>query len=204
MTDVTISALYSTYENAKQAVHDLEKAHVDTENISIIASNGEKKYDSYGKEVAEDSGKGAGIGAAVGGATGLLASLGLLAIPGVGPVVAAGWLSATAAGALTGAAVGAATGGLIGALTESGLSEEDANLYAEHVRRGGALVVVRVDDDEDADDVHAILTRHQTMDPATTRSFYTQQGWQRFDPSSEPFTAEQIATERNRWSSYKS
>jgi hypothetical protein len=79
---------------------------------------------------------GAGVGTAVGGAAGLLAGLGLLAIPGVGPVVAAGWLVATAVGAVA----GAATGGLIGGLTGAGVSEDDAHVYAEGVRRGGSLV----------------------------------------------------------------
>ena len=86
---------------------------------------------------AEDAGKGAGIGAAVGGVGGLLTGLGLMAIPGVGPVVAAGWLAATAAGAVTGAAVGGAAGGIIGGLTDAGVSEDDAHVYAEGVRRGG-------------------------------------------------------------------
>ena len=87
----------------------------------------------------------------VSGTAGLLAGLGLLAIPGLGPVVAAGWLAATAVGA----AAGAATGGVVGALTEAGVSREDADSYAEGVRRGGTLVSARV---ADADD------------PASTRS----------------------------------
>jgi hypothetical protein len=62
------------------------------------------------------------------------------AIPGLGPVVAAGWLTATAVGA----AAGAATGGIVGALTEAGVSKDDASLYAEGVRRGGTLVSARV------------------------------------------------------------
>ena len=72
----------------------------------------------------------------------LLAGLGLLAIPGVGPVVAAGWLVATAAGA----AAGGLTGGIVGALTQAGVSDEDAQVYAEGVRRGGTLVTARVND----------------------------------------------------------
>jgi hypothetical protein len=71
----------------------------------------------------------------------LLAGLGLLA-PGLGPVVAAGWLAATAVCA----AAGAATGGIVGALTEAGVSKEDAPLYAEGVRRGGTLVSARAPD----------------------------------------------------------
>ena len=67
----------------------------------------------------------------------------MLAVPGIGPVVGLGWLAATAVGAVTGAAVGAATGGLIGSLTEAGVSEQDAHVYAEGVRRGGTLLSVR-------------------------------------------------------------
>ena len=74
----------------------------------------------------------------------MLAGLGLLAIPGLGPVVAAGWLASTALGA----AVGGAAGGLIGALTAAGVSKEDADIYAEGIRRGGTLVTARVPDAE--------------------------------------------------------
>jgi hypothetical protein len=78
----------------------------------------------------------------VGGGAGLLAGLGLLAIPGLGPVVAAGWLASTALGAV----VGGTAGGLIGALTAAGVSKEDAQVYAEGIRRGGTLVTARVPD----------------------------------------------------------
>lgn len=70
----------------------------------------------------------------------------------MGPVVAAGWLVAT----LTGAAAGAATGGVVGALTQAGVSSEDAEVYAEALRRGGALVSACVED-KDADRLQAIM-----------------------------------------------
>ena len=72
------------------------------------------------------------------------AGLGLLAISGLGPVVAAGWLASMALGATA----GAATGGIVGALTQAGVSEEEAPLYAEGVRRGGTLVSARVPEAE--------------------------------------------------------
>ena len=88
----------------------------------------------------EGAAAGGGIGAAVGGTAGLLAGLGRMAIPGVGPVVAAGRLLP----ALTGAAAGGATGGIIGALSQqASISDEEANVYAEGLRRGGALVSPR-------------------------------------------------------------
>src|SRR5205823_14198094 len=114
---------------------------------------------------AEDAGKGAGIGAAVGGVGGLLTGLGLLAIPGIGPVVAAGWLVATAAGAATGAVVGGAAGGLVGSLTGAGVPERDAQFYAEGVPRGGTLVTARVDDARAAP-ARGILQRYKAVDPS--------------------------------------
>ncbi len=65
-----------------------------------------------------------------------------MAVPGFGPIVAAGWIVST----LIGAGAGAAVGGLAGALADAGLSDEDAQNYAEGVRNGGALVTVKVDD----------------------------------------------------------
>src|SRR6201984_1101525 len=148
---VTISRLYDNYSDAQKAVQGLEAAGVPPSDISIVANNSDSWFSSDKKvdrdhdgvdERAEGAGKGAGIGAGLGGAAGLLAGLGLLAIPGLGPVVAAGWLASTALGATA----GAATGGVVGALTQAGVSDEEAPLYAEGVRRGGTLVSARVPD----------------------------------------------------------
>ena len=141
----TITALFDTFEEAEVAVRRLEAAGVPHEDISLIASNTHGHHDHLGaadatNEAAKDAGRGAGVGAAVGGLGGLLTGLGLMAIPGVGPVVAAGWLVATAVGAAGGAAVGGAAGGVVGALTKAGVKDEDAHVYAEGIRRGGALV----------------------------------------------------------------
>src|SRR6187402_1231477 len=152
---VTISRLYDNYTSAQQAVQRLEAAGVPHSDISIVANNSDSWFSTDKKvdrdhdgvdDRAEGAGKGAGIGAGVGGTAGLLAGLGLLAIPGLGPVVAAGWLAATAVGA---AAV-AATGGIVGALTQAGVSEDEAPLYAEGIRRGGTMVTARVPDGERA------------------------------------------------------
>src|SRR6186713_259974 len=135
---------------------------------------------------AEAAGAGAGVGAAVGGTAGLLAGLGLLAIPGVGPVVAAGWLVATAAGA----AAGGLTGGIIGALTQAGVSEEDAHVYAEGVRRGGTLVTARVDD-RNAAQLDATLER-SALRTTDLRSTYAKSGWKTFDPAAKPYSADEV------------
>jgi uncharacterized membrane protein len=82
---------------------------------------------------------GTATGGMVGALGGLLVGLGTLALPGMGPIVAAGPLAA----ALGGAAIGAATGGLIGALVDAGVPEEYATAYATHVERGHVLLTVR-------------------------------------------------------------
>ena len=147
---------------------------------------------------AQDAGKGAGIGAAVGGAGGLLTGLGLLAIPGVGPVVAAGWLVATAAGAVTGAVVGGAAGGLVGSLTGAGVPAPDANFYAEGVRRGGALVTARVDDAR-ASTAREIVQRYKLVDPALRAAAYRETGWTSFDPNAPAYTVDHVPAERRRY-----
>ncbi|MFA1626528.1 general stress protein [Rhizobium mongolense] len=192
----TVNGLFDDYSDARSAVNELESAGVPSDDISIVSNKGRDQDNASG--AAEGAATGAGIGAAVGGTGGLLAGLGLLAIPGVGPVVAAGWLVATAAGAAAGALAGGAAGGLIGALTSSGVSEEDAHLYAEGVRRGGTLVSARVDEGRVAE-AEAILRRSNWVDPSERRRAYMEEGWTRFDDSLDPYSPEQIEQERNRY-----
>lgn len=192
----TISALYDTYSDAKAAVRELEASGIKDSDISVVSN---KENSSYEEEVAKDAGTGAGIGAAIGGTGGLLAGLGLLAIPGIGPVVAAGWLVAAAAGAAAGAAVGGITGGLVGALTEEGVPEEEAHFYAEGVRRGGTLVTVRVKSDDNTSQVRSILHRHKFVDQTQRMRMYQDSGWTSFDETSTPYTRDQIASERGRY-----
>ncbi|RXT28764.1 hypothetical protein B5P46_08325 [Rhizobium leguminosarum] len=192
----TVTGLFDDYSDARSAVSKLEAAGIPSNDISIV-SNKAGRIDRD-NDVAEDAATGAGIGAAVGGAGGLLTGLGLMAIPGVGPVVAAGWLAATAAGAVAGAVAGGAAGGLIGALTDSGVPEDDAHLYAEGVRRGGSLVTAKVDDAR-ASEAQAILQGSNWVDPVERRRAYNEQGWTRFDDTLDPYAPEQIEQERDRY-----
>jgi hypothetical protein len=195
----TVTALYDTYDAAVAAVNDLEAFGIPHADISLVSNNVDHRYDKdHPTNAAADAGTGAGIGAAVGGVGGLLTGLGLLAIPGVGPVVAAGWLVATAVGAVGGAVVGGAAGGIVGSLTGAGVPERDANFYAEGVRRGGTLVTARVDDAR-ASMAREILQRHKLVDPAVRGSAYRESGWTSFDEAAPPYSAEQIAAERNRY-----
>jgi hypothetical protein len=195
----TVTAIYDTYDSAVSAVNALETSGIPHSDISIVSNNVDNRYDKdRSTNAAEDAGKGAGIGAAVGGVGGLLTGLGLLAIPGIGPVVAAGWLVATAAGAATGAVVGGAAGGLVGSLTGAGVPERDAQFYAEGVRRGGTLVTARVDDAR-ASGAREILQRYKAVDPAVRGTAYRETGWTSFDENAPAYTPEQVAAERARY-----
>ncbi|MDO9338885.1 MAG: hypothetical protein Q7T61_21025 [Caulobacter sp.] len=210
----TITRLFDTHTQAVQAVEDLERGGVDHDRISIVSSNTDNWHDGHKhaggsstgplgdangdgeNDVADGAGKGATRGGLLGGAGGLLAGLGMLAIPGLGPVVAAGWLASTAVGAAVGAVAGAATGGLLGALKEAGHSDEEANVYAEGVRRGGTLVSVRADE-ADAGRIEQLL--NGGVDAATRGDAYRQQGWSQFDDAADPYSMDDISRERSRY-----
>jgi hypothetical protein len=193
----TVTGLFDDYTDASTAVSALESAGIPSDDISIVSNNADNRHGEH-SNAGEGAGTGAGIGAVVGGAGGLLTGLGLMAIPGVGPVVAAGWLAATAAGAAAGAVAGGATGGIIGAMTSSGVSDEDANVYAEGVRRGGTLVTARVQDAL-VPEAEAILKQSNWVDPVERRAAYTKEGWTRFDDALDPYSPEQVAKERSRY-----
>jgi hypothetical protein len=195
----TVTALYDTYDSAVSAVNALEASGVSHSDISIVSNNVDNRYtNDRPTNAAEDAAKGAGIGAAVGGVGGLLTGLGLLAIPGVGPVVAAGWLVATAAGAAAGAVMGGAAGGLVGSLTAAGVPERDAEFYAEGVRRGGTFITARVDDAH-ASTAREILQRYKSVDPAVRSAAYREGGWTSFDENAPAYTADQVAADRARY-----
>ena len=199
---VTITRLYNSHSEARAVVDALRAANVGERNISVLASNADEWHrdntpatypdkDFDGRDDrAEAAGTGAGVGAVLGGTVGVLTGLGIMAIPGVGPIVAAGWLVAT----LAGAAAGGATGGIIGALTQAGATPDEAEVYAESLRRGGAVVSVQTDE-ADRSRIAAIMDR-SSIDVRDRGAAYRKAGWNRFDPAAAPYTAEQVERER--------
>jgi hypothetical protein len=200
-----ITRLFDRYEDATAAVTQLEAAGVPHHDISLIANNADGRTLDGGRrdgaddnDAAEGAGKGATTGGLVGGGAGLLAGLGMLAIPGLGPVVAAGWLVSTAVGAAIGAAAGGVTGGLLGALKDAGHSDEDAHVYAEGVRRGGTLVSVRCASGDHRAAAERVLNDVGGIDAATRGADYRATGWSEFDGGAAPMTAAELAAERAR------
>jgi len=191
-----VTGLFDTYSDAESAVRNLKSLGIPESEISIVASHRDGTSDT---DAASEAGTGAGIGAVVGGAGGLLTGLGVMAIPGVGPVVAAGWLVATAVGAVAGAVAGGAVGGLVGALTDAGVPERDAHVYAEGVRRGGTLVTARVTDDAKEMQARSILKDANHVDLDSRRTAYTESGWDKFDDTAAPYKVDEVAAERDRY-----
>lgn len=148
MNNHYVSAVFDTQAEADRAVADLRSAGVSTSAISMIARHGSDNVTTDGDGTVSDAtqdvvGKTA-LGAGIGTALGVAA----LAIPGVGPFIAAGAIASAAipGAALTGAAVGAAAGGLAGLLTDHGVSDDDARYYETRVRDGGIFVAVDTSD----------------------------------------------------------
>jgi hypothetical protein len=144
MSERIASAVFDSSEEAKRAMIELRSAGIDQKCISIVGLHGEQDNmeDADGEVGVDASGtaKGAIGGAVVGGLLGVAA----LAIPGVGPLAAAG---AIASGAIPGAAAigagaGAVAGGLTGMLTNHGVSEEDATYYEGRIKDGGIFLSV--------------------------------------------------------------
>jgi hypothetical protein len=157
MSDRIASAVFDSQDEAQRALNELRSAGFDDDSISIIGRHGEQdSSDDIAANDGDDDGanasgaaKGA-IGGAVGGA---LLGVAALAIPGVGPLAAAG---AIASGAIPGAAAigagaGAVAGGLGGLLTNHGVSDEDARYYEDRLKQGGTFL--SVDGEESGTDV---------------------------------------------------
>lgn len=195
-----VVATFDRFQDAQDVLRDLQERRFSREDTSIITNEtlARNARAGTGEEVAiamRDTAAGASTGALTGGVfgagVGLIGGLAGLAIPGIGPIVAAGPIAAT----LAGAGIGAVAGGLIGVLVELGIPKEHAGYYAESVRRGGVLVTVQTSDahSQEAADV---MSRHGAVDIERRAEQWRQSGWTRHDLQGAAYTAEQ--TERDR------
>jgi hypothetical protein len=144
------TAVFGIYQNAKQAertVDDLLGAGFSNDDISVLLPDNQGTRDfAHDKSTKAPEGTAAGVttGGVIGGTLGLLAGIGVLAIPGVGPFIAAGPIMA----ALAGLGVGGAVGGIIGALVGMGIPEYEAKRYEGHIKAGGILLSVHCETSE--------------------------------------------------------
>lgn len=173
-----IVGIFSTEVNALRAIERLKADGYTEEEISVVTGDKEN-YDRLSRVVgdevmsdtnikAENAGEKAASGSVIGGIGGFLLGLGAMAIPGAGPVLAAGPI----AGAITGAVAGGAIGGVAGLLTDYGIPEENAKLYEERITAGDIMVLV--DDDE--------TRREAVYDNFYENESYIRDGYKKGDP----------------------
>lgn len=156
-----------TQAQAETIITRLENAGIPTSDISVLMPDRSGSRD-FAHEHHTKAPEGATIGASAGGVTGgvlgLLAGIGALAIPGVGPLIAAGPIMA----ALSGAAVGATLGGIGGALVGLGMPEYEAKQYEAKVKDGNILISVHTYNGDEASRIEEILQAAGAEDIATT------------------------------------
>jgi hypothetical protein len=162
-----VFGIYKTRVGVEAAVDALKAAGFSSTDISVLmsekVSTREFAHEKHTK-APEDAARGAGTGIVVGGALGWLASIGALAIPGVGPFIAAGPLMAALAGAGIGGTIGGIAGGLIG----MGVPEYEAKRYEGLVNKGGILLSVHSDSSEEVKRAEEILKSTGAEDISST------------------------------------
>jgi hypothetical protein len=159
-------AIFPSRTEVERAVNDLTAAGFSNQDVSVLMADksGTKDFAAEKNTKApEGTTTGAGIGGTIGGTIGLLAGIGAIAIPGVGPLIAAGPIMAT----LAGLGVGGAVGGMVGALVGMGIPEYEAKRYEGRVKDGGILVSVHCDSSEEVSRAKDVLKRAGGEDVAS-------------------------------------
>jgi hypothetical protein len=163
----SVMCIVQKREQAEAIVGQLQEAGFPREDISVLfpdKKGGKDFAHARGTKAPEGAITGAGTGGVVGGTFGLLVGIGALAIPGLGPFIAAGPLLA----AMSGAAAGAAVGGIAGALVGMGIPEIEAKRYEGKIKGGNLLISVHVESSEDQERAEAILEAAWAEDITST------------------------------------
>ena len=151
-----VGGVFKNVAEVEGAIKRLKELGIDTNHISVLAKNDDTLNEikdhtnvdaidndsKRGKNAGKGAGIGAGTGGVLGGIVGIIAEVGLLTIPGIGVLAAAGPLAT----ALSGAAIGAAGGGIVGALAGAGIPEKEAKVYDHYIKEGNILLLVEIDE----------------------------------------------------------
>lgn len=165
--NTAVFGIYTSAMHAEAAVDRLVQAGYSNNDISVLLPDQATTKDfAHEKDTKAPEGTTVGVtaGGAIGGALGLLAGIGALAIPGVGPLIAAGPIM----GALAGLGVGGAVGGLIGALVGMGIPEYEAKRYEGRIKSGGVLLSVHCDTGEEISRAKDVLKATGAEDIASS------------------------------------
>jgi len=155
MQNDKVVGLFSNYKDANDAVSELMNNGYSKNDLDLVGKKESFNMDNNGENMGEDTVAGATAGAVIGGIAGLVAGVAALTIPGVGPIITLGTLTA----ALGSTAVGAAGGGAIGGLI--GLTEEEGVAYEQALAKGSILVIVKPKGDVQM--VKDVFSKHNAM-----------------------------------------
>ncbi|HLX86167.1 MAG TPA: hypothetical protein VKR59_19860 [Terriglobales bacterium] len=165
--NTAVFGIYPSYANVESGVDGLKAASFSNRDISVLFPEGAGSRDfahQKGTKAPEGATAGAGTGVVLGGVMGWLLGVGSLAIPGLGPFIAAGPIMA----ALAGAGVGGTVGGIAGALVGLGIPEYEAKRYEGRVKDGGILLSVHTDNSDDTKRAKLILEATGAQDISST------------------------------------
>jgi hypothetical protein len=167
MSKKSVFCIANNRSKADQIVENLKNANFSNNDISALFPDKDTTRDfahEKNTKAPEGAVAGAGAGGVIGGALGWIAGIGALAIPGVGPFIAAGPIIA----ALSGAAVGAAVGGIAGGLIGLGIPEIEAKRYEGKIKKGNILISVHTEDSKEIARAKDIFTRAGAEDICVT------------------------------------
>ena len=165
--NTAVSGIYKTVAQAERAVDALTTVGFANNDISVLLTDAQSSHDfahQKNTKAPEGTAAGATTGGIIGGTLGLLAGIGTLAIPGIGPLIAAGPIIA----ALAGVGAGGAAGGVIGALVGLGIPEYEAKRYEGRVKDGGVLLSVHCNTSKEIDRAKDLLRSSGAEDIAST------------------------------------
>lgn len=193
----TVVGLFDSLGEAQSATRDLITAGYSRDDIGVLASDATGEWSRYRTSTlegpapmstlegaapgSEEVRSGVGTGTMVGGLGGLLVGLTSFAIPGIGWLAGAGTLATT----LLGASMGGAAGGLFTAVEKLGVPKDKTGYYAEALRQGCTLVLVRLAE-EQVDEAMAIMERHQAVDIEQRAEKWRASGWTGFNEAQNP------------------
>ncbi len=167
MSKKSVFCIATSRAQADQIADQLKAANFSNNDISALFADKETSHDfahEKNTKAPEGAVTGAGTGGVIGGALGWIAGIGALAIPGLGPFIAAGPIMA----ALSGAAIGAAAGGIAGGLIGMGIPEIEAKRYEGKLQEGNILISVHTENDDEITRAKDIFTHAGAEDICTT------------------------------------
>jgi hypothetical protein len=185
MSKKSVFCIAASRNQAEHIVDQLKTQNFSNNDISALFADKGTSHDfahEKNTKAPEGAVTGAGAGGVVGGALGWIAGIGALAIPGVGPFIAAGPIIA----ALSGAAIGAAVGGIAGGLIGLGIPELEAKRYEGKIKKGNILISVHTENSEEITRAKNIFTKNGAQDICTTGEASTPKDSKATDHRAQP------------------